>query len=273
HPSLPNYLSLISGQDFASWSTTDCSPKPGCGAGNSSNLVDSLEHRGLSWKAYMEDYPVSCGSHCSPGNCFLGDVGTGNYTARHDPFVYFDDIVNSTARCSRIVPANSGGKGGPDDLFLSDLGSPSTASNLMWLTPNLCNDTHDCPVSTGDTYLSQVVPNILNSSLFTHRKAALFITFDEGNGYCPLNGSSLDCVYALWAGPVVNTNFQSTNQYNHYSFLKTLETVWNLPPLTDNDRSATPMMEFFAVHAHHGQAGHEGDDGELGSPNGEDHQD
>ncbi len=238
-----------------------------------SNLVDSLEHRGLSWKAYMEDYPVSCGSHCSPGNCFLGDVGTGNYTARHDPFVYFDDIVNSTARCSRIVPANSGGKGGPDDLFLSDLGSPSTASNLMWLTPNLCNDTHDCPVSTGDTYLSQVVPNILNSSLFTHQKAALFITFDEGNGYCPINGSSLDCVYALWAGPVVNTNFQSTNQYNHYSFLKTLETVWNLPPLTDNDRSATPMMEFFAVHAHHGQAGHEGDDGELGSPNGEDHQD
>jgi len=80
----------------------------------------------------------------------------------------------------------------------------------------------------------------------------LFITFDEGNGYCPINGSSLDCVYALWAGPVVNTNFRSTNQYNHYSFLKTLETVWNLPPLTDNDRSATPMMEFFAVHAHHG---------------------
>ncbi len=273
HPSLPNYLSLISGQDFASWSKTDCSPKPGCGAGDSPNLVDSLEHRGLSWKAYMEDYPVSCGSHCSPGNCFLGDVGTGNYTARHDPFVYFDDIVNSTARCSRIVPANSGGKGGPDDLFLSDLGSPSTASNLMWLTPNLCNDTHDCPVSTGDTYLSQVVPNILNSSLFTHQKAALFITFDEGNGYCPINGSSLDCVYALWVGRVVNTNFQSTNRYNHYSFLKTLETVWNLPPLTDNDRSATPMMEFFAVHAHHGQAGHEGDDGELGSPNVEDHQD
>jgi len=203
----------------------------------------------------------------------LGDVGTGNYTARHDPFVYFDDIVNSTARCSRIVPANSGGKGGPDDLFLSDLGSPSTASNLMWLTPNLCNDIHDCPVSTGDTYLSQVVPNILNSSLFKHQKAALFITFDEGNGYCPINGSSLDCVYALWVGRFVNTNFQSTNRYNHYSFLKTLETVWNLPPLTNNDRNAAPMMEFFAVHAHHGQAGHEGDDGELGSPNVEDHQD
>src|SRR3989442_9273101 len=221
----------------------------------------------------MEDYPSSCGSHCSPGDCFVGDTETGQYAARHDPFVYFDNIVNSTARCSRIVPANSGGKGGPDDLFLSDLASPSTASNLMWLTPNLCNDMHDCSVSSGDTYLSQVVPNILNSRLFTHQKAALFITFDEGNGYCPINGSSLDCVYALWAGPVSKTNFQSSNQYNHYSFLKTLETDWNLHPLTNNDRNATPMMEFFALRAHHGQGDHEGAVGKHIKPNVEDLQD
>jgi len=51
HPSLPNYLSLISGQDFASWSKADCNPSPGCSAGNASNIVDSLENRGLSWKA------------------------------------------------------------------------------------------------------------------------------------------------------------------------------------------------------------------------------
>lgn len=220
----------------------------------------------------MEDYPSSCGSHCSSGNCFLGDIGTGQYAARHDPFVYFDNIVNSTARCSRIVPANSSGKGGPDDLFLSDLASPSTASNFMWLTPNLCNDLHDCPTSTGDTYLSQIVPNILNSTLFTHQKAALFITFDEGNGYCPLNGSSQDCVYTVWAGPVVKTNFQSANHYNHYSFLKTLETNWKLPSLTSNDGNATPMTEFFVPHTHTGHGGHEGADDKQDRANVEDHQ-
>jgi len=271
HPSLPNYLALISGQDFASWSKTDCNPGPACGAGNASNIVDSLESRGLSWKAYMEDYPSSCGSHCSPGDCFVGDIGTGQYAARHDPFVYFGDIVDSTSRCSKIVPANSGGKGGPDDLFLSDLASPSTASNFMWLTPNLCNDMHDCPISTGDSYLSQVVPNILNSTLFKHQKAALFVTFDEGNGYCPLNGGSQDCVYAVWAGPVAKTKFQSANQYNHYSFLKTLETVWKLPSLTSNDRSATPMIEFFAPHSHNGHGAHEVSDDEHSKANVEDH--
>jgi hypothetical protein len=273
HPSLPNYLSMMSGQDFASWSKTDCNPSPGCSAGNASNIVDSLENRGLSWKAYMEDYPSSCGSQCSPGNCFTGDTGTGQYAARHNPFVYFDDIVNNTARCSRIVPANSDGKGGPDDLFLSDLASPSTASNLMWLTPNLCNDMHDCSVATGDNYLSQVVPNILNSTLFTHQKAGLFVTFDEGNGYCPLNGSSRDCVYAVWAGPVVKTDFQSSKQYNHFSFLKTLETNWKLPSLTSNDGSATPMTEFFVAHTHAGHGEHGRSDNHHNGVNEEDHRD
>jgi phosphatidylinositol-3-phosphatase len=285
HPSLPNYLSLVSGLDFGSWSKTDCNPGPVCSAGDAPNIVDSLENRGLSWKAYMEDYPSSCGSHCSPGNCFVGDTGTGQYAARHDPFVYFDDIVNSTARCARIVPANSGGNDGQDDLFLSDLASPSTASNLMWLTPNLCNDMHSSATCTngctsdgnptclkdGDSYLSSVIPQILSSNLFTHQKAALFVTFDEGNGFCPLDGSSEDCVYAVWAGPVVKTNFQSANHYSHYSFLKTLETNWRLPSLTSNDGSATPMTDFFVSHLDNGHGEHERSDDDHSGVNAEDH--
>jgi len=261
HPSLPNYLGLISGQDFSSWSSSDCSPRPGCSAGSAPNLVDSLEDRGLTWKSYMEDYPSTCGSHCSPADCFTGDGGTGLYAARHDPFVYFDDIVNSTARCSRIVPANSGVSGSPDDLFLSDLSSPSTASNFMWLTPNSCNDTHGftyqngtvrCTdsISIGDNYLSQLVPKILASKLFTHQKAALFITFDEGNTRYPY-----DYVYSVWAGRVVKSDFVSSNHYSHYSLLSTLETVWHLKPLTSNDANAPAMTEFFVAH-NHGQNGH-----------------
>jgi phosphatidylinositol-3-phosphatase len=275
HPSLPNYLALLSGQDFTSWSTADCNPGPGCFAGNAANLVDRLETHGLTWKAYMEDYPSSCGSQCSSGGCFMGDKGTDAYAARHDPFVYFSDIVNSTTRCSNIVPANSGGQGGPDDLLLSDLSSPSTASNLMWLTPNLCDDMHDaCKgpsnqtdvgscgaasqcVPQGDSYLEHLVPKILSSNLFTHQKAALFITFDEGNGYCPLNGSSADCVYAVWAGPTVKTSFKSTSSFSHYSFLSTLETVWHLSPLTSNDAKATPMTTFFVVHHNHREHNHD----------------
>ncbi len=35
------------------------------------------------------------------------------------------------------------------------------------------------------------------------------------------------------------------SRYNHYSALATIETLWNLPPLTTNDSNATPMLEFF----------------------------
>ncbi|HYY92817.1 MAG TPA: alkaline phosphatase family protein [Candidatus Dormibacteraeota bacterium] len=248
HPSLPNYLGLISGQAFSSWSVNDCSPSPGCSAGAAPNLVDSMERRGLTWKAYMEGYPSSCGSQCSPGGCFLGDDSVSKYGARHDPFVYFDDIVNSTTRCSRIVPANSTSQ--VDDALLSDLSSPSTASNFMWLTPNLCNDTHDCSLATGDNYLSELVPRILSSKVFENQKAALFITFDEG-----IQSYPKDLVYSVWTGSVAKENFQSNNAYSHYSFLSTIESVWHLRPLTSNDASAMPMTEFFVTHHpdRHGQ--------------------
>src|SRR5207253_10723573 len=65
------------------------------------------------------------------------------------------------------------------------------------------------------------------------------------NGGCPLNGSSEDCVYAVWAGPLANTGFATSNLYNHYSSTKTIETNWKLASLTSNDANAKPMTEFF----------------------------
>src|SRR6266566_4636930 len=41
-------------------------------------------------------------------------------------------------------------------------------------------------IQTGDNYLKSLVPNILNSNTFTTQRAALFIVYDEGNGWCPL---------------------------------------------------------------------------------------
>src|SRR5205807_9104261 len=46
HPSLPNYLALISGQQFASWSKSDCSPRPDCNAGSTTHILDRLKSSG-----------------------------------------------------------------------------------------------------------------------------------------------------------------------------------------------------------------------------------
>jgi len=227
HPSLPNYMCLTGGNNY--FSGLDCSPTGTCTTSNSS-IVDTVESSGMTWRAYMEDMPSPCYKS-----------GFGNYTFLTDPFVFYTKIAGNSTRCvNHVVPANSGGKGLPDDNLVNALGSTSTASNYMWLTPNLCNNMHNCAISKGDSYLGKLVPLILNSYIFKTQKAALFITFDEGYLHYPT-----DYVYTVWAGPVVKTHYKSLTQYSHYSLPATLEVVWGLQPLGSKDGGSPSMTEFF----------------------------
>ncbi|HZY46795.1 MAG TPA: alkaline phosphatase family protein [Candidatus Bathyarchaeia archaeon] len=241
HPSVPNYLALVSGSTFGVTSdclptTKPCNSNPVCCPVAALNIVDRLDRAGLTWKGYAEDYPVASG--CS------------NATNRL-PFNYFADIYSNVTRCARLVNANSlkaGSSIGNPDLFLNDLASSKTFSNFMWFAPSGCDQGHgSCASATdqGDVYLSTVVPRILNSAIFTTQRAALFIVEDEGTGgdTCPVGSG--DCVYALWAGPQVKRGYQCNTAYSHYSFLATLEWNWGLASLTSNDGSAHPMTELF----------------------------
>ena len=234
HPSLPNYMAITGGDTFQSWSVTDCDPGPGCNT-TSTSIIDEMDSAGLSWKAYMED---------ATGPCPISN--TSLYGAFYNPFLHYQKVLNNQARCDRIVPANPGHSGLPDNQLLSDLGSISTASNFIWLTPNLndsaSGEVSGATISMGDNYLSKLVPQILNSYIFTTQKAALVITYDEGNGSYPS-----DYVYTVWAGRVVKTNYQSSVQYSHYSLLRTLESIWGLSALTAFDAGSTPMLEFFTT--------------------------
>lgn len=256
HPSMPNYLALFSGQTWGC--TSDDNPDSSTCTQNAwtssnSNLVDRLPSS-ITWKAYMENMTSNCQT-----------TSSSTYLVRHDPFVYFNDIVGNSTRCAQVVPAGSGGS--LDSTLLNDLNSAS-APNLMWLTPNLCDDMHDvCTGSSnqtttnfpcygtntticvpmGDNYLKHLVPNIISSYTFTHGRAALFITYDEGNGYCTNGNSNDDCVYAVWAGRVTKTLFSSATAYKpgHYSWLATIDDNWQISCLS-NDCTPTPIMsEFF----------------------------
>ena len=234
HFSEANYRALLGGDTFG------CSNN-GCPPVSNPNLVDRLEAAGLTWKGYMENQTLASGCDTTYHE---------PYTPEHNPFVGFTDISNNPSRCSKVDLANPNSCAVTDCPLINDLNSAS-APNLMWLTPNNCDNMHGftgiCPSSipTGDNYLKSLVPNILNSQTFTTQRSALFLVFDEGNGYCPLNGSSEDCVYAAWAGPLAKTNYATSNLYNHYSWTRTIEANWNLASLTSNDANARPMTEFF----------------------------
>src|SRR5256885_2122674 len=120
--------------------------------------------------------------------------------------------------------------------LLQDLDSTANASNYMWFTPNECHNMHSCDPSIGDAYMSVLVPKIFGSTIFQTTRAALLITFDEAYGFP---------IYAVWSGPVAKTAYASSYGYTHFSVLATIESNWNLPPLTSNDRDAPHMGEFF----------------------------
>ncbi len=216
HPSLPNYLDLYGGSNYGI--TTDCSPSSTCHV-NAVSLADNLEAKGLTWRAYMESMP-------SP--CYLTTSGT--YAPKHNPFVYFDDIRTDTTRCnSHDVPYT--------DLS-SDLASAATTPNYVFITPNLCNDMHDCSVSTGDTWLSNNVPPILNSPACTADKCLLILTWDEDDN------SASNHVLTIFAGSGAKTGgATSAALYNHFSMLRTVEDIFGLPTQTSNDASASPMTD------------------------------
>ena len=223
HPSLPNYLALIGGDTFGI--NSNCID---CFISASDNLVTQLEAAGRSWKAYMESMP---------GPCFLGDAAP-LYRQKHNPFIYFDSVRTDPARCNRIVPFTQ---------FTADA-QANALPDFVWITPNMCNDMHDCTVADGDKWLQTWAPEILATPAWKDN-GLLFILFDEGKsdkGCCTYAAGGK--IYALVISPLVQPGFSSEASYDHYSVLRTIETAWGLPLLGKAGCDCTPLMsDFFST--------------------------
>jgi hypothetical protein len=221
HPSLPNYLALTAGSTFGV--ASDCTT---CFV-SATNIADQVEASGRSWKAYMEDMPVPC---------YMGP-SSGNYAMKHNPFMYYNDIRNNPARCAAHVA--------PFTQFWGDMSS-GRVPDFVWITPNMCNDTHDCPVGTGDAWLRNVVPTITGSAAFRNG-GVLFITWDEGStnaGCC--SGSWGGHVATLVIAPNANSGFRSGAAENHYGLLRTIEDGFHLGHLAAAGwASNLPLREYF----------------------------
>jgi phospholipase C len=204
HPSLPNYIALISGGTHGIRS--DCTS---CLV-HASNLADTLAEAGRTWKTYAEGLP-------RPG--FTG-AWYGRYVKKHVPFLYFRDVVRSPARRQRIVPLAQ---------LHADL-EGATLPNFALVVPNLCNSMHDCPVATGDRWLAKVIPPLLELD-----NTLVFVTFDEGH-----LGTGHNHVAALALGKAVAPGTEVTTVTGHYAFLRTVETAWGLP-LLGHSASARPF--------------------------------
>jgi hypothetical protein len=167
HPSLPNYLSTVSGSFQGIWDDCKagadvlCAPEefiPGSGDGTAGdylsaaqiasasatphlfsggNIVDQLETSGLSWRAYMQSMPAigSQVEYWPVLNTAPSPTTIKLYAQKHNPFMYFSDInYPGSPRLANIVPFKF-------KRFAADMRS-GNVPNFVWISPDECNDMH-----------------------------------------------------------------------------------------------------------------------------------
>ncbi|MGH7762272.1 MAG: alkaline phosphatase family protein [Candidatus Dormibacteraceae bacterium] len=204
HPSLPNYLALTSG---TTWGIADdgfhALPLGGLGA--------QLTNAGIAWRAYMESMTNGCFQSPYP------------YALKHNPFAYY-----GSACPPQVVPFTQ---------LASDLAG--NTPQFSWITPNLCNDGHDCPSSVADAWLSHMVPAILNSNAWQDA-GMLVITWDEGE-----DSANSVLTLIIRPNPVIH---ESAKPYDHYSLLATIEDTLGVARLGQATK-ATPMTDLISIKA------------------------
>jgi len=219
-------------------------------------VAGQLQAQGLSWKGYMEDMgnnPVrDNGTTCAHPAIGTPDQtqqasATDQYATRHNPFVYFHSIIDNATSCNaHDVPLSR---------LAGDLRSISTTPNLSFITPNLCHDGHDATCANGspgglpaaDAFLRQWVP-VIRSSAAYRRNGLLVIAFDEAasdstaccneptgpNTPAPggqSGGPGGGRTGAVLLSPFIAPGTVSSQSYNHYSLLRSIEDSFGLSHL------------------------------------------
>lgn len=243
-------------------------------------LPDQLDATGKTWRAYRGDMgndpareSATCGhptlnaiDHTQAAEASSAAVPLGDqYASRHNPFVYFHSIIDSSACDESVVNLNQ---------LATDLKNEHTTPNFVFVTPNLCDDGHDGPCVNGqpgglvspDAFLEKWVPLIMASDAYK-KDGLLVINFDEGEaeiepnpaGGFIINFPGLFCCNeqpgpnlgtfpssstigtftlsfgsyggdrtgAVLLSPLLKPGSVSQIPFNHYSLLRTVEDIFD----------------------------------------------
>jgi acid phosphatase len=208
HPSLPNYLALLSGSTQGlSRNCLDC-------VFGGPSLADTLATAGLTWTEYVEGLPKRA-----------GDIDMMALKVRI-PFLFFRTVTASPSDLARVVPLSR---------IDGDLASGRLATFSI-VIPDLCHAMHDCGVASGDAWLATFIRPLLRSPAV--HDAIVYVTFDESDRSDRQGGGGH--VATLVLGPLVRRGASSATPVNHYSLLRAIEDSLGLPYL-GRSASATPI--------------------------------
>ena len=282
HGALADGIALVSGQGPNPQTVADCpvfTPmQPGSvGAAGQAlgsgcvfdpsvhTVADQLTSNGLSWKAYVQGIGTA--------TCPAPPIGgadphqtpdpAGAYVSWRNPFLYFGSLAAAGQCAQHDVDLGRLG---------SDLRAPGTTPSFSYIVPDRCHDASDTVCTPGqpsglaaaDGFLSTVVPEIMRSDAF-RTGGMIAITFDQG----PASDSSACCqstafpnmppqaatagggrVGLLLLSPFVKAgSVDSTDSYNHFSLLRSVEALLGLPYLGYAADPALPTLDHAVFNA------------------------
>jgi phospholipase C len=215
-PSLPNYLAAVSGDTHG----IHDDEYPAAHPIRADNLFRQVRAQGGTARSYVESMS---------GNC--RQTSDGLYAVKHNPQAYFVDPADREACQRDDVPLGT--------LTVGPLHDDLAAERLpafAFVTPDLCNDTHDCDVATGDRWLADWIGLITASTTFRAGATAIFVVWDEPTPM-PM----------LVIAPSVQPGTSSTLPFDHYSLLRTTERMLGISDLLGHAATATGMRETYGI--------------------------
>jgi hypothetical protein len=255
HPSLPNYIAMIGGDDFGvrddapSCFASDLQPMQPCHRLAGDSLVDQLEAAGLDWALYAETLPEAG----SLQQAFPGRGPKALYAQKHNPFAYFEQIAANPARLKRFKPM---------EALAGDLAGKTP--NFAFIVPNQCHDGHGLPTCTDpitlirdfDAFVERTVEMIRSSPSWT-QNSMIVITFDEGEkkttqmdnfavgiaaGREEVDSAADDNHIATVIVTKCGAPAAYVSPSDHYSLLATIEDGFGLPRLR-KAKEAAPLTQ------------------------------
>ena len=220
HPSLPNYLAIGGGSTFG---VTDDNPPSSHPISGASVFGQTLA-AGKTAKVYAESMPT---------NCAL--TNSGSYAVRHNEWTYFSAATERSGCNANNRPMGTTSSGN----LVSDINAgklPVTGQ----MTPNLCNDAHNCSLATADAWFHQRMQQVFNGPDWQAGRLAVILTADEAGKGVPTNNVLSVVIHPSQNATVVTTPL------NHYSLTRLCEDVAHATYL-GNAATAPSLSDAFGL--------------------------
>jgi hypothetical protein len=239
HPSEPNYVWMEAANNNCGdhTFTNDNDPTSSNSTGTTDHIVNYLGRVGKTWKSYQENITASCGI-----------TSSGEYAAKHNPFVFFRDVVGSYSSPSSFCTSHV--------VDYSNLATDLASNNLadfIEITPNLCDDGHDCSNPSVETFLqSSAIQAVINYVTTPSNHAILVVDWDESES------TNIHPMLLIAPPSTLVGTHMVTTAVDHSSFVRSMQRIFGVDPShTDpttgsafswlrNASSASDFTTFFA---------------------------